>query len=55
MDINPTLKGTDRVVNAVTGTALIAYALSGGLDKPWLQGAVVVLGLVFVIGGLGGT
>jgi hypothetical protein len=45
----------DRVVNLATGLGMIAYAFLGDHDAVWIRGALAALGLVFVIGGIGGT
>ena len=55
INLDPKLGRIDRVTNVVVGAALVAYAFLGSLDKIPVQVAVVGIGLVFVVGGFGGT
>ncbi len=55
MNLDPKLGRIDRITNVVVGAALVAYAFFGSLDKIPVQVAVVGIGLVFVVGGFGGT
>lgn len=55
MNLDPKLGTIDRVTNVVIGAALLAYAFFGPLEKIPLQVAVVGAGLVFIVGGFGGT
>ena len=55
MKLDPKLGRTDRITNVVIGAALVVYAFLGPLDKLPLQVVVVGIGLVFIVGGFGGT
>lgn len=55
MNLEPKLSKVDRIVSAVGGPGLIAYAFLGDLDKPALQILVIVFGIVVSINGFGGT
>jgi hypothetical protein len=55
MNLNPTLGRTERITNVVVGAALIMYAFLGPLEKMPLQVVIGGFGLVFVVGGFGGT
>ena len=54
MNLDPKLGRTDRITNVVLGAALVMYAF-WGLDKIPVQVVVVGIGLVFIVGGFGGT
>ena len=54
MNLDPRLGRTDRITNVVLGAALVVYAF-WGLEKMLLQVVGVGIGLVFVVGGFGGT
>ncbi|MDH3215300.1 MAG: hypothetical protein OEN01_03295 [Candidatus Krumholzibacteria bacterium] len=54
MKLDPKLGRTDRITNVAIGAALVVYAFLG-LEKLPLQVVVVGIGLVFVVGGFGGT
>ncbi len=55
MKLDPKLGRTDRITNSVVGAALVAFGFIGPLEKIPLQVAVIGIGLVFVVGGFGGT
>ena len=55
MKLDPKLGRTDRITNVVIGAALVVYAFLGPLEKLPLQVVVVGIGLVFIVGGFGGT
>lgn len=55
MNLDPTLRGSDRIGSLVIGVALVAYALLGDLDRVLVQAALVILGLTLAAGGFGGT
>jgi hypothetical protein len=54
MNLDPKLGRTDRITNVVLGAALVMYAF-WGLDRIPVQVVVVGIGLVFIVGGFGGT
>ena len=55
MNLDSKLGRNDRIISVVVGAALVAFALLGTLEKLPLQVAVVGIGVVFVVGGFGGT
>jgi len=55
MNLNPSLGRIDRIGSLVVGAGLLVYTFLGGVDKIWLRGICAGLGLVFTIGGIGGT
>jgi len=55
MKLDPKLSRTDRITNVVIGAALVAYAFLGPLEKVPVQIVVMGIGLVFIVGGFGGT
>jgi len=55
MKLDPKLGRTDRITNVVVGAALVVYAFFGPLEKMPLQVVLVGIGLVFIVGGFGGT
>jgi hypothetical protein len=55
MNLNPKLGRAERIMNVVVGAALVVYAFLGPLEKMPLQVVIGGLGLVFVVGGFGGT
>jgi hypothetical protein len=55
MKLDPKLGRTDRITNAVIGAAFVVYGFFGPLEKIPLQVVVVGIGLVFIVGGFGGT
>lgn len=55
MNINPVMNNRDRIVNLLIGVAVIASAFLRDFDREWVRGATIVLGIVFVVGGVGGT
>ncbi|MBT8461518.1 MAG: hypothetical protein KJO44_03270 [Gemmatimonadetes bacterium] len=55
MNLNPKLGRTERVTNVAVGAALIVSAFLGLFDKMPLRVLIGGLGLVFVVGGFGGT
>jgi len=55
MNLDPKLGRTDRITNVVIGAALVVYAFLGPLEKMPLQIVVMGIGLVFIVGGFGGT
>lgn len=55
MNLEPKLSKVDRIVSAVGGPGLIAYAFLGGLDRLPLQVLAVGFGIVVSINGIGGT
>lgn len=55
MNLDPALGRSDRIVNVVGGTGIVAYALLGDFDHAWIRAAMVIVGVLFVVGGLGGT
>lgn len=55
MKLDPRLGRTDRITNVVIGAALVVYALLGPLEKMPLQIVLAGIGLVFIVGGFGGT
>lgn len=54
MNIDPKLGRPDRIVSLVAGVAMIVWGFVGA-DRPVVQFSVMVLGVVFAVGGLGGT
>lgn len=55
MNLNPALSRIDRIVNLVGGIGIVAYASLGDFDHAWVRMSLAVLGVVFVVGGIGGT
>jgi hypothetical protein len=55
MKLDPKLGRTDRITNVVIGATLVVCAFLGPLEKLPLQVVVVGIGLVFIVGGFGGT
>ena len=55
MNLNPKLGRTDRILNGVIGAAFVVFALLGSFDKMPLRVVLVAVGLVFIVGGFGGT
>ena len=55
MNTNPKLTGADRIGNGLIAVGLIAYAVLGTFEQSWVRAVLVMLGLVFGIGGIGGT
>ena len=55
MNLDPNLGRTDRIIKGVIGAALIAYAFLGPLEKVPVQIFVMGIGLLFIVGGFGGT
>ena len=55
MNLDPRMGTVDRIGNVVIGVAVTAYAVLGGLDAMAVRAVLVVLGIVLVIGGVGGT
>lgn len=55
MNLNPELKGAERAGSFVVGVALMVYASIGSFDSAAARPVLVVLGMMFVIGGFGGT
>ena len=55
MNLDPKLGRIDRAGSLAIGVGLAAYAILGGLDQSWLRVSVVILGLMFAVGGVGGT
>lgn len=55
MNLDPKLGRTDRITNVVIGAAFVVYAFFGPLEKMPLQIVVMGIGLVFIVGGFGGT
>jgi len=55
VNLNPKLGRTDRIINGVVGAALVILAILGSFDKMPLRVVLVAVGLVFIVGGFGGT
>lgn len=55
MNLNSKLGQIDRVANIAMGAAMVGYAFLGSIEKMPIQVAVVGIGLVFIVGGIGGT
>ena len=55
MNLDPRLGGAERIMNGIVGAALVAFALLGSFDKMPLRVVLVAVGLVFIVGGFGGT
>jgi len=55
VDLDPKLGRTDRIINGAVGAALVIFALLGSFDKMPLRVVLVAAGLVFIVGGFGGT
>lgn len=55
MKLNPTLNNVERVANFLMGAGAIAYAFLGTIEHSWARAILVVLGILFLIGGIGGT
>ena len=55
MNLDPKLGKIDRIVSFVMGAGLVGYSILGGLDQSWLRVSVAILGLLFAVGGIGGT
>ena len=55
MNLDPKLGRIDRIGSLALGAGLVGYAILGGFDQSWLRVLVAILGLVFAVGGLGGT
>ncbi|GJM45580.1 MAG: hypothetical protein DHS20C21_24220 [Gemmatimonadota bacterium] len=54
MNLNPHLGRTDRIANLLGGAGMVVYAFLK-LDDPVIRVVAVVLGLVLVVSGIGGT
>ncbi len=55
MKLDPVLSKPERFGSLVMGLAAIGYAVLGGIDALWLRAVLIALGIVFVVGGIGGT
>ncbi len=55
MNLDPLLSKFDRIVNLLGGVGIVAYASLGDFDHAWVRMSLAVLGVVFVVGGIGGT
>jgi hypothetical protein len=53
--LNPVLTSPERLGHLAAGAGLLAFAVWGGLDQVWLRAIVAAFGVVFLIGGVGGT
>ena len=55
MNLNPALGRTDRIGSLAVGVGLVMYGFLGGFEQVWIRGALILLGLAFAAGGIGGT
>ena len=55
MNLDPALGRIERIGSALMGAVLVAVAMVGNFDKPVVRGGLVLLGLAYVVGGIGGT
>lgn len=52
--LNPVLTTLERIGHFAGGIGLLAFAV-WGLEEDWLQVVVGAFGVIFLIGGVGGT
>ena len=55
VNLDPKLGRTDRIMHGVIGAAMVVFALLGSFDKMPLRVVLGAAGLVFIVGGFGGT
>ncbi|HSR49460.1 MAG TPA: hypothetical protein VLV83_01455 [Acidobacteriota bacterium] len=55
MNLNPALGQTDRIASVAAGVLLIVYASLADFDKAAVWAGLMIVGAVFVIGGIAGT
>lgn len=54
MKLNPRLNQLERIGSTVIGVGMLVLAFLG-IDQLWIRIALSLLGIVFIVGGLGGT
>jgi hypothetical protein len=54
MRLNPVLTALERIGHFAAGIGLLAFAV-WGLDQTWLRVIAGAFGVIFLIGGVGGT
>ncbi|MCA9750564.1 MAG: hypothetical protein KC591_00090 [Gemmatimonadetes bacterium] len=55
MNIDPTLRGADRIGNLLLGVGAAAYSVFAHFDHAWLRVLVGAVGLLLIFGALRGT
>ena len=54
MKVDSSIGKFDRIAYLAGGVGMPIYAFTGGIDSLWLQGGMVVMGLLFFICGIRG-
>lgn len=55
MNLTPRLGRGDRIASLLGGVGMVVYGVIGNHDTYWARIALVVVGVGFAIGGIGGT
>lgn len=54
MNLDPTLRTFDRMGSFVVGLGCATYAVFGGLEQMIVRAGLLLIGVAFVVGGIGG-